>query len=66
MITFLVRHPDASALASDDARRRFVKERLVHRLPDRSMASVARIDVTPWTERDTVILRVWCEVPPLT
>jgi hypothetical protein len=64
MITFLVRHPEPSALSSDEARRRFVEERLLHRLPDRTMSSVTRIDVTPWTERDTVILRVWCQVGP--
>jgi hypothetical protein len=62
MLTFLVRQPEPSALGSDAARRRFVEERLLHRLPDKSMSGVARVDVTPWTERDTVILRVWCHV----
>lgn len=62
VLTFLVRHPDPSALSSEDSRRNFVEGRLRSRLPDGSMARVGRIDVTPWTEQETVILRVWLRV----
>lgn len=62
MLTFLVRHPDPGELTTDAARRSFVEKRLAGRLPDGNIDVVSRIDVTPWTERDTVILRVWCRV----
>ncbi len=62
MLTFVVRQPDPSALASDDSRRRFVSQHLAHRLPGGNLSGISRIDVTPWTERDTMILRLWCRV----
>lgn len=62
VVTFLVRYPDPSALSSEDSRRKFVETRLRSRLPEQSMARVGRIDVTPWTEKETVILRVWLRV----
>lgn len=62
VVTFLVRYPDPSALSSEDSRRKFVENRLRSRLPEQSMARVGRIDVTPWTEKETVILRVWLRV----
>ncbi len=64
VLTFLVRSQDPSALASEEARRGFVARRLRHRLPGSDLGSVGRIDVTPWTERDTVVVRVWCRVDP--
>jgi hypothetical protein len=63
MVTFVVRG-DLGRLSSSEARRDFVAERLIHRLPIKSMAQIDRIDVTPWTVRGTVIVRVWCLVPP--
>jgi len=63
MATFVVRG-DLAQLSSVAARRRFVTDRLLHRLPVESIEEVDRIDVTPWTVRGTVIVRVWCRVPP--
>ena len=63
MMTFVARG-EVSELASTTARRAFVEERLVHRLPVTGMEEVDRIDVTPWTVKGTVIVRVWCIVPP--
>lgn len=64
MATFVVRGPELSRLSSQEARRDFVAERLLHRLPVSSIDEVDRVDVTPWTVRGTVIVRVWCRVPP--
>lgn len=63
MATFVVRGPELSRLSSQQARRDFVAERLLHRLPVGSIDEVDRIDVTPWTVKGTVIVRVWCRVP---
>lgn len=63
MMTFVARG-EVSELASTTARRAFVEERLLHRLPAANMDEVDRIDVTPWTVKGTVIVRVWCIVPP--
>lgn len=63
MMTFVARG-EVSELASTTARRAFVEERLLHRLPVAGMDEVDRIDVTPWTVKGTVIVRVWCIVPP--
>jgi hypothetical protein len=62
MRTFVVQKADAESLQSDAARFEFVNERLAHRLPGGSAAGVTRVDMTPWTEPETLILRVWCRV----
>jgi hypothetical protein len=62
MLTFVVQGPEIAQLSSEAVRRRFVEEHLLHRLPARNMAQVERIDVTPWTVRGTVVVRVWCKV----
>jgi len=62
MLTFVVQSADVASLASEEQRRRFVEEHLLQRLPGKTMAGVERIDVTPWTVRDTVVVRVWCKV----
>ncbi len=62
MLTFVVQGPEIAQLSSEAVRRRFVEEHLLHRLPARNMAQVDRIDVTPWTVRGTVVVRVWCKV----
>lgn len=62
MLTFVVQGPETSSLSSEALRRRFVEEHLLHRLPAQNMAQVDRIDVTPWTVRGTVVVRVWCKV----
>jgi len=63
MVTFVVRG-DLSRLASERVRRDFVREHLAHRLPVASLDAVDRIDVTPWTVKGTVVVRVWCRVAP--
>ena len=63
MVTFVVRG-DLARLSSSSARRRFVAERLMHRLPVDTMEEIDRVDVTPWTVHGTVVVRVWCRVPP--
>lgn len=62
MLTFVVQGAEVASLASDGQRRRFVETHLLHRLPARDMAQVDRVDVTPWTVKDTVVVRVWCKV----
>jgi hypothetical protein len=64
VLTFLVQHPEPSALLSEESRRAFVEARVLQRLPGKSMQRVGRIDVSPWTERETVVLRVWLLVDP--
>jgi hypothetical protein len=62
MLTFVVQGPEIAQLSSDAVRRRFVEEHLLHRLPAKDMAQVDRVDVTPWTVRGTVVVRVWCKL----
>lgn len=62
LVTFVVRGEDVSPLASEGARREFVAERLIHRLPVPTMDQIDRVDVSPGSQRGTVLLRVWCKV----
>ena len=62
MATFVVRGSDAARLSTDALRRRFVEERLMHRLPVATLDEIDRVDVTPWTVRGTFVVRVWCKV----
>ncbi len=62
MLTFVVQGPEIAQLSSEAVRRRFVEEHLLHRLPAQDMARVDRVDVTPWTVRGTVVVRVWCKL----
>ncbi len=62
MLTFVVQGPETASLSSEALRRRFVEEHLLQRLPAKSMDQVDRVDVTPWTVRGTVVVRVWCKV----
>lgn len=64
LVTFVVRGDDLSQLASEATRREFVAERLLHRLPVSTMDLVDRVDVTPWTQKGSLILRVWCKIRP--
>lgn len=63
MATFVVRGNDLARLSTENGRREFVGERLLARLPVASLDDVDRIDVTPWTVRGTLIVRVWCRLP---
>jgi hypothetical protein len=60
MVTYVVRGGDVARLASEAARRAFVEEHLLARLPVRSMNAVERVDVMPWTVQGTLVVRVWC------
>lgn len=62
MLTFVVQAADVASLASETQRRRFVESYLLQRLPAQNMSQVERVDVTPWTVQDTVVVRVWCKV----
>jgi hypothetical protein len=64
--TFIVEGDEIFSKASDKARRDFVEERLLHRLPALSMNEVVRIDFSRGAAPNTVILRVWSKVgaPP--
>jgi hypothetical protein len=62
MVTFVVRGSDAARLSTEALRRRFAEERLLRRLPVSSAEDIDRVDVTPWTVRDTFVVRVWCKL----
>jgi hypothetical protein len=62
MLTFVVQDADVASLASESERRHFVENHLLARLPGKNMARVERVDVTPWTVMDTLVVRVWCKV----
>jgi len=60
LLTFIVRGTLVGDLSTDPLRRRFVEQHLRHRLPSRSLAEVERIEVTPWTAKGTMVVRIWC------
>jgi len=60
LLTFIVRGSGVGDLSTDALRRRFVEEHLLHRVPSGSIADVERIEVTPWTAKGTMVVRVWC------
>lgn len=62
MLTFIVQGQDITQLSSDGARRRFVAQHLLQRLPASDMTRVERIDITPWTARGSIVIRVWCKL----
>jgi hypothetical protein len=60
LLTFIIRGSGVGDLSTDALRRRFVAEHLLHRVPSGSMDMVERIEVTPWTAKGTMVVRVWC------
>ena len=60
LLTFIIRGGGVGDLSTDALRRRFVEEHLLHRVPSGSISDVERIEVTPWTAKGTMVLRVWC------
>jgi hypothetical protein len=60
LLTFIIRGSGVGDLSTDALRRRFVEEHLLHRIPSGSIADVERIEVTPWTAKGTMVVRVWC------
>jgi hypothetical protein len=61
LLTFIIRGNKVGDLSTDALRRRFVEEHLLHRVPSGSLSDVERIEVTPWTAKGTMVLRVWCK-----
>jgi hypothetical protein len=59
---FLVEGDEISASTPEEARRAFVQQRLMHRLPALSMQEVVRIDVSPGPTPQAVMLHVWSRV----
>lgn len=60
LLTFIVRGNKIGDLSTDALRRRFVEQSLLHRIPGNSIEAVERIEVTPWTAKGTMVVRVWC------
>jgi hypothetical protein len=60
LLTFIIRGSGVGDLSTDALRRRFVAEHLLHRVPSGSIDDVERIEVTPWTAKGTMVVRVWC------
>lgn len=60
LLTFIIRGNKVGDLSTDALRRRFVEQHLLHRVPAGSMDAVERIEVTPWTAKGTMVVRVWC------
>ena len=61
LLTFIIRGNKVGDLSTDAVRRRFVEEHLLHRVPSGSIDAVERIEVTPWTAKGTMVVRVWCK-----
>jgi hypothetical protein len=64
LLTFVVRNAEPADLSTLDQRLGFVERHLIHRLPSHSLGAVRRVDVTPWTERGMLVIRVWCGLDP--
>jgi len=60
LLTFIIRGNKAFDLSTDALRRSFVGEHLLHRLPSASLDAVERIEVTPWSAKGTMVVRLWC------
>ena len=60
LLTFIIRGSAVGDLSTDALRRRFVAEHLLHRVPSGSIDDVERVEVTPWTAKGTMVMRVWC------
>jgi hypothetical protein len=61
LLTFIIRGNKIGDLSTDALRRRFVQDHLLHRVPSGSIDAVERIEVTPWTAKGTMVVRVWCK-----
>jgi hypothetical protein len=60
LLTFIIRGSGVGDLSTDALRRRFVEQHLLHRVPSGTVDTVERIEVTPWTAKGTMVVRVWC------
>jgi hypothetical protein len=59
-LTYINRLNKVGDLPTDALRRRFDDDNLLHRVPSGSPDAVERIEVTPWTAKGTMVVRVWC------
>ncbi len=59
LLTFIIRGTAVGDLSTEPLRRRFIEAHLLHRVPSGSLDDVERIEVTPWTAKGTMVLRVW-------
>ena len=62
MCTFVVKAPMA-ALESPIAQSDLVRERLLPFLPVNDARHVTRVEVRPWHDAESLLVRVWCRVP---
>lgn len=60
LLTFIVRGNQVGDLSTDAMRRRFVQAHLLERVPGGTLDNVERVEVTPWTAKGTMVVRVWC------
>jgi hypothetical protein len=60
LLTFIIRGSNVGDLSTDALRRRFVQEHLLRRVPTGSIDAVERVEVTPWTAKGTMVMRLWC------
>jgi hypothetical protein len=60
LLTFIVRGTGVGDLSTDPLRRKFVQDHLLGRVPSGSLDAVERIEVTPWTAKGTMVVRIWC------
>lgn len=60
LLTFIVRGTGVGDLSTDALRRKFVQDHLLRRVPSGSLEGVERIEVTPWTAKGTMVMRIWC------
>lgn len=61
LLTFIIRGNQVGDLSTDALRRRFVEQHLLHRVPGHAIDNVERIEVTPWTAKGTMVVRIWCK-----
>jgi len=62
LLTFIVRGHKVMDLSTNALRRRFVEDHLLHRLPNADINAVERVEVTPWTAKGTMVVRIWIGV----
>jgi len=60
LLTFIVRGTGVGDLSTEALRRKFVQDHLLRRVPSGSIDGVERIEVTPWTAKGTMVMRIWC------
>ena len=60
LLTFIVRGTGVGDLSTYALRRKFVQDHLLRRVPSGSLDGVERIEVTPWTAKGTMVMRIWC------